>query len=67
MNCGTCKHWNLSAPLGQHGHGTCDARKDPALRVGLSTTAENHCRIASFAKASTQQLQEREKRIGGAP
>jgi len=66
MNCGTCKHWNLSAPLGQHGHGTCDARTDPALRAGLSTTPENHCRIGLFAKATMQQLQEREQRMGTA-
>lgn len=64
MNCGTCKHWNLSAPLGQQGYGTCDARTDPALRAALSTTAENHCRIGLFAKAATQQLQEREARMG---
>lgn len=65
MNCGTCKHWNLSAPLGQHGHGTCDARTDPMLRAGLSTTAENHCRIGLFAKAQADQMRAREKRIGG--
>lgn len=64
MNCGTCKHWNLSAPLGLQGYGTCDARKDPALRAALSTAAENHCRISLFAKATTQQMREREARMG---
>lgn len=64
MNCGTCKHWNLSAPLGQHGHGTCDARKDPVLRARLSTTAENHCRIGLFAKGTAEQMRARETRMG---
>ncbi|KWT89333.1 MULTISPECIES: hypothetical protein [unclassified Variovorax] len=64
MNCGTCKHWNLEHELGKMGFGTCDARKDPAHRAGISTVAQNVCRIGSFMKAMPGVIAAREQRLG---
>ena len=60
MNCGTCKHWNLSGSLGQHDYGKCDARPEGALKQALSTGAQNVCRLGKFEKADPKVVRRRE-------
>jgi len=64
MNCGSCAHWDTSGALGQHGYGKCQAQPDPQLRAGLSTSAENICRIQRWEKATVAVLRAREAQMG---
>ena len=62
MNCGACKHWDLSHTLGQYGYGRCQAQTNPLLRAGHSTAAQCVCRISRFVPATAETMREREQR-----
>lgn len=64
MNCGTCAHWDTAGALGQHGYGKCKTHPDPQIRIGLSTSAENVCRIKRWAQADAKVLRAREAQMG---
>jgi len=59
MNCGTCKNWDLVGELGRQGFGQCEARPMP-IRLAITTSPQNVCRIGKFAKAPSKTVRERE-------
>lgn len=63
MNCGTCAHWSLTGDMAKHGYGQCLAREEP-YRSGMTTAAQNVCRIEKYQKAKPAELRQRENAGG---
>lgn len=48
MNCGACRHWDLSHALGKLGFGRCKVQTNQMLRDRHTTSAQCICRIGRF-------------------